>query len=57
MSISTYDGFLAILTWIAVLADADPLGVNVNVTFDEVGGLDDRESPPLSFLFRSNFGD
>lgn len=51
MSISTYDGFLAILTWIAVLADADPLGVNVNVTFDEVGGLDDRESPPLSFLF------
>ena len=27
-----------------VLADADPLGVNVNVTFDEVGGLDDRKS-------------
>jgi len=26
-----------------VLADADPLGVNVNVTFDEVGGLDDRK--------------
>ncbi|KAG6880874.1 hypothetical protein C0992_002453, partial [Termitomyces sp. T32_za158] len=25
----------------AALADADPLGVNVNVTFDEVGGLDD----------------
>lgn len=25
------------------LADADPLGVNVNVTFDEVGGLDERE--------------
>jgi SpoVK/Ycf46/Vps4 family AAA+-type ATPase len=25
------------------LADADPLGVNTNVTFDEVGGLDDRE--------------
>jgi hypothetical protein len=24
------------------LADADPLGVNTNVTFDEVGGLDDR---------------
>lgn len=24
------------------LADADPLGVNQNVTFDEVGGLDDR---------------
>ena len=27
---------------ITALADADPLGVNVNVTFDEVGGLDDR---------------
>lgn len=26
------------------LADADPLGVNQNVTFDEVGGLDDRKS-------------
>lgn len=26
----------------AALADADPLGVNVNVTFDEVGGLDDH---------------
>ena len=25
------------------LADADPLGVNTNVTFDEVGGLDDRK--------------
>jgi ATPase family AAA domain-containing protein 2 len=24
------------------LADTDPLGVNVNVTFDEVGGLDDH---------------
>jgi hypothetical protein len=24
------------------LADADPLGVNQNVTFNEVGGLDDR---------------
>ncbi|KAG1841097.1 glycoside hydrolase superfamily [Suillus subluteus] len=29
----------------AALADADPLGVNTNVTFDEVGGLDD---PPGS---------
>lgn len=28
----------------ASLADADPLGVNQNVTFDEVGGLDDRTS-------------
>jgi hypothetical protein len=27
----------------AALADADPLGVNQNVTFDEVGGLDNRE--------------
>ena len=27
-----------------VLADADPLGVNQNVTFEEVGGLDDRKS-------------
>lgn len=26
----------------AILADADPLGVNQNVTFDEVGGLDDH---------------
>ncbi|KAG8218228.1 AAA-domain-containing protein [Butyriboletus roseoflavus] len=26
----------------SVLADADPLGVNQNVTFDEVGGLDDH---------------
>ncbi|RPD55097.1 AAA-domain-containing protein [Lentinus tigrinus ALCF2SS1-7] len=26
----------------AALADADPLGVNQNVTFDEVGGLDDH---------------
>jgi ATPase family AAA domain-containing protein 2 len=26
----------------AALADADPLGVNTNVTFDEIGGLDDR---------------
>lgn len=29
--------------YLAVLADADPLGVNQNVTFDEVGGLDDRQ--------------
>ena len=27
----------------SVLADADPLGVNQNVTFEEVGGLDDRK--------------
>lgn len=31
-------------TVIIALADADPLGVNQNVTFDEVGGLDDRQS-------------
>lgn len=30
--------------FLAALADADPLGVNQNVTFDEVGGLDDRLS-------------
>jgi hypothetical protein len=29
---------------ILALADADPLGVNQNVTFEEVGGLDDRQS-------------
>jgi hypothetical protein len=29
---------------LAALADADPLGVSQNVTFDEVGGLDDRVS-------------
>jgi len=32
-----------LLTFDIALADADPLGVNQNVTFDEVGGLDDRE--------------
>ena len=31
------------------LPDADPLGVNVNVTFDEVGGLDDRAFSFLSY--------
>jgi hypothetical protein len=35
--------------WVA-LADADPLGVNQNVTFDEVGGLDDRLSLHPSIL-------
>lgn len=34
----------SIFTYVfTALADADPLGVNTNVTFDEVGGLDDRE--------------
>lgn len=27
-----------------MLADTDPLGVNVNVTFNEVGGLEDHVS-------------
>ena len=27
----------------SALADTDPLGVNMNVSFDEVGGLDDCE--------------
>lgn len=40
--VQTFTVFLA-------LADADPLGVNQNVTFDEVGGLDDRTSS-ISFL-------
>lgn len=30
--------------YLLALADVDPLGVNQNVTFDEVGGLDDRTS-------------
>ena len=29
----------------AALADADPLGVNTSVTFDDVGGLDERKLP------------
>jgi hypothetical protein len=38
---------------LAALADADPLGVSQNVTFDEVGGLDDRLSGrlPLANVF------
>lgn len=35
----------------AALADADPLGVNPNVTFDEVGGLDDRKQGLTSHSF------
>ena len=30
-------------------ADADPLGVDMNVTFDNVGGLDNRKLPKLPF--------
>ncbi|KAJ3535003.1 hypothetical protein NMY22_g6683 [Coprinellus aureogranulatus] len=37
----------------AALADADPLGVNQNVTFDEVGGLDDRDDTAPPSLPRS----
>ena len=36
----------------SALADADPLGVNQNVTFDEVGGLDDRMSYALPAVLR-----
>ena len=39
---------------ITALADADPLGVNQNVTFDEVGGLDDRT---FHFLYLSSLAD
>jgi hypothetical protein len=39
----------------AALADADPLGVNQNVTFDEVGGLDDRKHfLPLIDAYKKN---
>jgi ATPase family AAA domain-containing protein 2 len=38
----TYFDVYVICSSLAALADADPLGVNQNVTFDEVGGLDDR---------------
>lgn len=31
----------------AALADADPLGVNTAVTFDDVGGLDTRALYPI----------
>lgn len=34
---------ILLTAFLLALADADPLGVNVNVTFDEVGGLDDRK--------------
>jgi hypothetical protein len=30
---------------IVATADADPLGVDMNVTFDNVGGLDNRKLP------------
>ena len=35
---------IVVCSLFAALADADPLGVNQNVTFDEVGGLEDRTS-------------
>ncbi|KAG6374992.1 AAA-domain-containing protein [Boletus reticuloceps] len=34
----------------SVLADTDPLGVNQNVTFDEVGGLDERKPACLPHI-------
>jgi len=48
---------LRLTKYIAALANADPLGVNQSVTFDEVGGLDDRTFHcPLSLLLgRWNF--
>lgn len=36
LAFAAADNFIA-------MADADPLGVDMNVTFDNVGGLDDRE--------------
>ena len=38
----------SLMAFYVALADADPLGVNTNVTFDEVGGLDDRKLTHLS---------
>lgn len=32
------------IVYTSALADVDPVGVNPNVTFDEVGGLDERKS-------------
>jgi hypothetical protein len=32
------------------LADADPLGTKQNISFDQVGGLDDREFFHLSSI-------
>ncbi len=31
------------------MADADPLGVDMNVSFDSIGGLDDRQYPHSAF--------
>jgi hypothetical protein len=42
---------------LVALADADPLGVSQNVTFDEVGGLDDRSScVRVSQIFTDSLG-
>ena len=38
------------------MADADPLGVDVNVTFDSVGGLDDREFGGGIVIFNLTLG-
>ena len=55
-TIHTLQGAIVNLYAHIALADADPLGVNQNVTFDEVGGLDERECRPLysCILFRSS---
>jgi hypothetical protein len=34
------------------MADADPLGVDMNVTFDNVGGLDGRQFGTARFVVR-----
>ena len=31
-------------------ADADPLGVDMNITFDNVGGLDGRECSLFTYV-------
>ena len=41
------------LSLATALADVDPLGVNQSVTFDEVGGLDDRTCIVL-YLYPKN---
>jgi hypothetical protein len=47
LALRSDEGFTDLL---AALADTDPLGVNQSVTFDEVGGLDDRLSCHPSFV-------
>lgn len=42
------------LSPLSALADADPLGVNQNVTFDEVGGLEDRKASITVIVYMLN---